>query len=99
MSEHAPTPAAYAIVFAVLMALLAATVGVAIVDLGPANLPAAMTIAVVKALLVAYWFMNLRGSDRFNALFLGAAVFWLGILFVLGLSDWLTRSWLPEPGF
>jgi hypothetical protein len=24
--------------------------------------------------------------------------FWLGILIVLGLSDYLSRGWIPQPG-
>jgi cytochrome c oxidase subunit 4 len=53
----------------------------------------AITIAVIKATLVAWFFMHLRDSTRLTWVFAVSGIFWLGILFVLTLTDYLTRSW------
>jgi len=37
--------------------------------------------------------MHLRYSKPIVWLVAGAGVFWLGIMFVLALSDYLTRGW------
>jgi cytochrome c oxidase subunit IV len=87
----------YYAVFAALMVLLAATVGVAFVHLGEWNVVAAMTIAVAKAVLIILYFMHVRYSSHVTWMFVGAGFFWLGILLVLSMSDYLTRAWLPAP--
>ena len=64
----------------VLLVLLALTVGLSLVDLGPANFSAALAIAAAKAALVVYYFMDLEeGVDavRFMA---AAALVWFGLL-------------------
>jgi cytochrome c oxidase subunit 4 len=77
---------------AVLLALTFLTWRAALVDLGRWNLVVAMSIAAAKASLVAYFFMHLRESDRRPRLALLAGLFWLGLLLVLTLSDYLTRT-------
>ncbi len=97
MSE-APVPVrTYLTIFACLLALTALTTGVAFIDLGPLNTVAALTIAVVKMLLVILFFMNLRHSPRFTKIAVAAGVFWLLLLIGLTLSDYLTRHWTPGP--
>jgi cytochrome c oxidase subunit IV len=82
----------YVAVFAALIALTLTTTGVAFIDLGGGwNTSLALAIAVAKALLVALYFMHLRDSSPLTMLFAGAGVFWLGILIVLTLNDYLTR--------
>ena len=76
---------------AALMLLLAATVFLAYLDLGPLNTPAALLISLAKALLVVLVFMRLRQASGLSRLALFAGVFWLGILFALSLSDYLSR--------
>jgi cytochrome c oxidase subunit IV len=92
--EHVivPTRTYYAI-FASLMALTAITVGVAFIDLGLLNPVVALSIAVLKASLVVLFFMHLKYSSRMVWVVGGAAIFWLGILLVLILSDYATRGW------
>jgi cytochrome c oxidase subunit 4 len=54
-------------------------------------LPLQLAIGSIQAGLVAYYFMHLRQSDGvviFTAL---SALFWMGILFVLVMSDYMTR--------
>jgi cytochrome c oxidase subunit IV len=62
------------------------------VNLGEANLLIAITIAVIKAVLIILFFMHLRWSTLLVRGFAGAALFWLAILFILTLSDYFSRS-------
>ena len=78
-------------VAAALLALLALTYALSFVDLGRFNFAAALAIAAAKALLVVYFFMELReGVDavRFLA---GAGFVWLGLLLAGTLADLITR--------
>ena len=85
----------YFAVFTALLALTALTTGVAFIDLGGiGNVAVALTIAVIKAVLVALYFMHLRYSSRLTIIFAGAGIFWLGIMIVLTLSDYLSRDWV-----
>lgn len=89
------SPRIYVAVFIALLALTALTTGVAFVDLGGVgNLSTALTIAVVKVGLVMLYFMHLRYSSRLTMLFAGAGIFWLGIMLVLTLSDYISRGWV-----
>ena len=91
MAEHVTSRKIYYAIFAALLALTFVTVTVARVDLGPFNTIVALTIAVTKAVLVVLYFMHLRFSSHLVRVFGVAAVFWLGILFVLTLSDYFAR--------
>ena len=92
-SEHGHVigPRTYILVFLSLMALTAVTIAAAFVDMGPMNIVAAVTIAVVKATLVLLYFMHVRYSDYLPRIFLGAGLFWFLILMALTLGDYLTR--------
>ena len=100
-SHHGPTPAhhvsslaMYFGVFLALMVLTAITVWVSTVDLGALNVPVAMAIAILKAVLVILFFMHVLHSSRLTwVIVLGAGMF-LAVLFVLTFSDYLTRHWL-----
>ncbi len=82
----------YWLTMVALMVLLAATVAVADVDVGVWNLPVALLIATLKAVLILYIFMHIRGSPPLIWLFAAAGFFWLAILMTLALSDYLTRA-------
>ncbi len=89
-------------IFAILILLTGVTVAIAFFDLGGGRLHllnaiAAITIASTKGLLVVLYFMHVRYSSRLTWVFVGAGVFWLLILFVFTLSDYLSRGWLPLP--
>ena len=86
----------YALVFFALLALTVTTVAVSRVDLGEYNFVAAMTIAVIKGTLVAAFFMDLRRASSMIRLFAVAGLFWLAILLVFLLSDYVSRGWLPR---
>ena len=85
-------------VFGALMALLAATVGFAYLDLGPWNFPIAMIIAATKAALIALIFMHVRYSHRLTWVFSTAGLLWLLILIALTMTDYLSRGWLGIDG-
>ena len=91
MSE--PRTSTLLVVFVVLMALLAATIAVARIHLGPWNFIAAAAIATVKAVVIVLYFMHVKYSPRLIWLVAGAGFFWFGILVSLTLTDYLTRGW------
>ena len=76
-----------------LLAFLGLTIAAAYVNLGPFNTVVAMSIALAKAVLILLFFMHLRDSKPIIWVFAGAGFFWLGIMFALALSDYLTRGW------
>ena len=70
------------------------TYKVAYIDLGRFNAAVALTIATVKALLVALFFMHLKGAhERLLKLVVISTVFFLFILLVLSMADYGTRTW------
>jgi cytochrome c oxidase subunit 4 len=95
MSEHIVPVRIYVTIFLVLLAGTALTVMAAFVDFPwQLNTIVAMTIAVTKATFVVLYFMHVRYSTRLVWVIIGAALFWMGILFALTLSDFYTRPWL-----
>jgi cytochrome c oxidase subunit 4 len=88
----------YIAVYAALIVLTGATVGAALVDLGPLNNAVALGIAMVKAALVALYFMHVRYSPRLIPLALIIGVLWLVHLFGGTMSDYLTRDFLKVLG-
>ena len=95
MSEHSSSPlATYVGIWLTLLAGTALTVFAARVDLGPFNAAVALTIATVKALLVALFFMHLKGAnEKLLKLVVIATVFFLVILLALSMADYGTRAW------
>ncbi len=93
MSEHIVQPRVYYTIYAVLLVFTALTTGIAFVDLAFFSPVVALTIAVIKASIVVLFFMHLKYSTRLTWVVAGAGIFWLGILFALSLSDYLTRTW------
>jgi cytochrome c oxidase subunit IV len=86
-------------VFGALIGLTLLTIGVGFIDLGPLNSIIALTIAVAKATLVLLFFMHVRYSSHVIWVYVGAGIFWVGMLLVLTMSDYLTRGWLPVAGW
>jgi cytochrome c oxidase subunit 4 len=58
------------------------------------NMIVAMTIAITKAAFVVLYFMHVRYSTRLVWVIIGAALFWMAILFALTFADFWTRPWL-----
>lgn len=88
-----PTARVYTLTGVSLLLLLALTVGAAYIDLGPLNTAVSMFISLAKGALIILFFMHVRYSRPILWLFVGAGFFWLGIMFVLALSDYYTRGW------
>jgi cytochrome c oxidase subunit 4 len=88
-------PRIIVIVWLALLALLALTTFAAYLPLGLFNTVVAMTIATIKAALVAIIFMELREGEPLTITFAGAGFFWLGIMLWLALTDYMTRPNFP----
>ena len=97
MSNEIVEPKTYMKVCAALLTLLVATIALAYVPLGPLHVLAAVGISFAKAILIVLFFMHVKYKARLVWVFVTAGMFWLGILFTLGLADYLTRGWLPSP--
>ncbi len=94
MSEHIVSKKMYYAIFGALMVLTAITVFAANIDLGSEKLNTivALAIAVTKAMLVILFFMHVRYSSKLTMLIVVAGFFWLGIMIVLTMSDYLSRG-------
>lgn len=92
--HHVTSPGVYYLIFGILLILTAVTVAVAFIDLGRLNTPVALGIAVLKATLVILYFMHVRHSTRLTWVILIASFMTLGVMFVLTLTDYLTRTML-----
>jgi cytochrome c oxidase subunit 4 len=80
---------------AALMFLLALTWTIGYINLGMFNVIIALAIAITKALLVALFFMHIKGSSRLLHLAMTIGVIWLLIMLSLTLTDYFTRGWVP----
>lgn len=80
-----------------LMVLLTLTCGSSFVPMGAWNSTVNMIIAVLKALLVALFFMHLKGSHGPVRVCAAAALFTLGLLFLLSSGDYMTRILYAAP--
>ena len=98
MTGHIDSIKTYVGVLLALLILTGLTTEVAYVDLGAYSVVIALTIAVIKMLLVALFFMHLRHSNQLTKLVVSGGMMWLGILLLLTLSDFATRGWLGVPG-
>ena len=99
--QHPVTPVrTYVFVWIALLVGTGLTVAAAEVELGWANNLVALGIAVTKALLVLYFFMELRHSTRMTVLTAAAGFFWLVLMLSTFMMDYGTRmsQVLPMPG-
>ena len=79
-------------IWAALMLLVLLTLGLAHVPLGRYNLPVALSITAVQALLIAVLFMELRVAKNFIRLAAVAAFVFIAVMFALSFSDLISRS-------
>ena len=94
MNQHASRKLYY-LVYGVLIGFTALTTSMAYVDMGAFYIYVALTIAVVKATLVILFFMHVRESSGMTRVYVAAGFFWLAILLLLTITDYISRSWLP----
>lgn len=96
---HPITPLrVYGAVFAALLLLLLSSVGLHCLDLGIWNTVLALGIAGTQAFLAVVFFMNVRFSGRLIWIFAGIGFYWMAILLVLSMSDFVSRTWPPFGG-
>lgn len=95
---HVVSLKVYFAIFAALMILTAITVGVAYVDLGVMNTFVALAVAVTKATLVILFFMHVKYSTKLTWLVVASGFFFLVIMVVFTLADFVSRGWLGTPG-
>ena len=93
MSEPVTQPRTYYLVFVSLIALTLLTVSASFIEM-ESHIAVGLAFGAAKALLVVLFFMHLLHSQRMTWLVAGAGLFWLAIMLVLTLSDYLTRAWL-----
>jgi cytochrome c oxidase subunit IV len=91
VAKDVDNPSTLFIIFAIVIGLALVTIGLSSLGLGKYGLPIQLAIGCVQAGLVAYFFMHLRQGDRVVILTALSSIFWMGILFVLFLSDYMTR--------
>jgi cytochrome c oxidase subunit IV len=97
MSELVVSKRTYVFVWASLLMLLGLTVAVSYIHLGWFNATAAVSIAIMKALIIILYFMHARYSPKLVWIFVGAGFLWLGFLFLFTIEDYATRAYLPSP--
>jgi cytochrome c oxidase subunit 4 len=92
-AHHRASLLVYFAVFFALMLFTVLTVYASRVNLHQWNTPIALAIAVIKATIVILWFMHVIHSPRMTWIVVISSFLWLGVLFVLTFSDYLTRAW------
>ena len=90
----------YSLVLLVLVLLTVLTVGISFIPLSPDwHMALGISIAIVKATLVALFFMHLLHSQRLMWVIVIASLVWLYILISLTTADYLSRGVIPHmPG-
>jgi cytochrome c oxidase subunit 4 len=93
--DHSKSPLKmYFSVWAALLLGTFITYKVAFLDLGRYNAAVALIIATIKALLVALFFMHIKGAhEKLLKLVVISTLFFLFILLVLSMADYGTRTW------
>jgi cytochrome c oxidase subunit 4 len=98
MSEHTQNPKAEAAVYLKtllgLLVLTGITVGASYVNFGSSsiNVVVALTIATIKAILVALFFMHLLHDKPVNGLIAAAGFIFLGLFLMFTLLDFDSRN-------
>jgi cytochrome c oxidase subunit IV len=88
LSEHNHGYGVYILVWFALMVLTGVTVAVAGINFGGITIATALVIASIKTYLVLTIFMHLRSESKTFRLFVGVALLFLVISFILLFSDY-----------
>ncbi len=98
-THHITQPKVYYIVYCWLILLMALTIGASYVNMGGGlNNLVAMTIAVIKAVLVVLFFMQVKSGTRLT--WMWAAIGFIWLIFLFGtLGDYVTRNWISVTGW
>lgn len=87
-TEHSHGYGVYILVWLGLMTLTAVTVAVAGINFGGLTIATALIIASIKTYLVLTIFMHLRSESKTFRVFVGVALLFLIISFILLFSDY-----------
>ncbi len=93
MSEPLTSVRTFVTIWILLLILTGTTVGVAYLNLGDFSVAVALIIAVLKASLVALFFMEIRYSHKMTKIVLVGGIVWLMILLLLSMTDYASRAW------
>ena len=92
--EHIVSAKTYFTVWAALMCLTVTTAAVSYLDLGAFSIVVALLIATIKGSLVVLFFMHAKYiSVKATLLVILAGFFWLAILLLMTMTDYITRAW------
>ena len=92
--EHIVSGKVYFTVWAVLMCLTVTTAAVSYLDLGAFSIVVALLIATLKGSLVVLFFMHVKYINvKTTVLVIVAGLFWLMILLLMTMTDYITRAW------
>jgi len=86
----------YISTFSALMILTVLTIWAGMQDFGALNTPIALGIASFKAVLVVLFFMHVLHSSTLTKLTIFASMYFLAILMVFTLTDYLSRGWTGQ---
>ncbi|MCL6495666.1 MAG: cytochrome C oxidase subunit IV family protein [Ignavibacterium sp.] len=87
-TQHSHGYGIYILVWMALMALTGITVAVAGINFGKLTVATALTIATIKTYLVLTIFMHLRSESKTFRVFVGVALLFLLISFILLFTDY-----------
>jgi len=93
MSEPLTSVRTFVAIWITLLVFTGITVGVAYLNLGDWSVAVALIIAVIKASLVALFFMEIRFSAKMTQIVLVGGLAWLLILLLLSMTDYASRPW------
>jgi caa(3)-type oxidase, subunit IV len=93
MSEHIVSPKIYVAVFLALIFFTGLTYSIALMNLGPFNAIVAITIAMIKTMLVVLFFMHVKYSPKMTKVSIISGFFFLLILLALSMTDYISRPW------
>jgi cytochrome c oxidase subunit 4 len=93
--HHITTNKTYIVVWIALMVLTATTVYVSYINFGMLNIVIALTIASIKATIVALYFMHLKFEDSITWVFALFPLSLLALLIAMTITDTFTRVVVP----
>lgn len=93
-SHHIIAVKTYVMIYWILMAFLLATVLASDLPDGFPHLLIAMTIALIKAVLIVLFFMHVYYSAPLTWITAIGSFLWVGLLLGFLLSDYWSRNWL-----
>jgi len=93
MSTKASPARNYILTGVGLLGFLALTIAASYLNLGVFNPIITASISVASTALILLFYMHVRRIKPLLWFFVCAGFFWLGIMFVLAFSDFLTRGW------